>query len=423
MLVFKFGGASVKNAEAVRNVGEIIKTYNDNLVLVISAMDKITNLLETLVRSYFNRDDKLIEILAEFKTFHKKITDELFGENKLPDPIGRIYKNLEKKINRPPSKDFNFEYDQIICFGELISTAIVSHYLNSANLTSQWVDIRTNIKTDDTYREALVDWPQTEILIRKNFSFADTTRYVTQGFIGSDKKGFSTSLGREGSDFTAAILGNILNAEYVAIWKDVPGVLNADPKQLEATQKLDELSYREAIEMSHSGAKIIHPKTIKPLHNKSIPLHVKSFLNPDSDGTIIHQVNHILEFKPVFIIKENQALITLSPNDFSFIGIKDIAYVFDLLSKNHFKVNLFQQSAIDLSLVVDHPESGFEKTIGELSRFYELKYNTGLELVTIRYYTDEAIKGITKSKKVYIEQKSRRTARLVTTQIKDSVSK
>lgn len=415
MIVFKFGGASVKDAESVKNVGRIIQEYPEKMVVVVSAMGKTTNLLETLVKAYFNHDYKKAEIFGQFKKYHTEITDALFGGATLPDYIENIYMDLEDKIGSEPSGDYNFEYDQIIVFGELLSTAIVSHYLNSAGIAAKWVDIRPILKTDNSYREGVVDWETTSQNVKREFTFSGTGRYITQGFIGSDPQGFSISLGREGSDYTAAILGNILDAGYVAIWKDVPGVLNADPKQIEATEMLPELSYREAIEMSHSGAQVIHPKTMKPLHNKNIPLYVKSFLNPESDGTVIRKIDHKLELTPIYIIKENQVLITLSPNDFSFIGIRDISFVFDLLAKNRFKVNLFQQSAIDLNLVADFPETGFEKVISELSKSYEIKYNTSLRLVTIRYYTDEAIRNITIGRRVYIEQKSRRTARLVTT--------
>ena len=413
MIVFKFGGASVRDAASVRNIGKIITSYSDRLIIVVSAMGKITNLLETLVRAYYMHDEEKWEIFDRFKIYHSEIADALFGLGNLPDPIKQIYTSLENKLRTTPTQDINFEYDQIICYGELLSTTIVSQHLNAEKISTQWEDIRKCLKTDNNYREANVNWELTEVLTKATFHFKNTDRYITQGFIGSDGEGFATSLGREGSDFTGAILGNILNAKYVAIWKDVPGILNADPKQLEATRKINEMSYREAIEMSHSGAKIIHPKTIKPLHNKNIPLIVKSFLDPDSEGTVIHRISHILDLPPVFIIKSDQVLITLSPNDFSFIGIKDISVVFETLSKYRFKVNLFQQSAIDLSLVIDYPESGFEKTISELSSHYELKYNTGLELITIRYYNEEAIREITRGKKVLIEQKSRRTARLV----------
>lgn len=413
MIVFKFGGASVKDADSVRNVGKIIQGYNDNLVIVISAMGKTTNLLESLVKAYIEKDETQWDIFEKFKDFHYKIISGLFGDIKI-EPISDIIGQLDEKLRIPSSSDYDFEYDQVICYGELLSTAIVATYLNSQDIDIKWKDVRSLIKTDSNFRDASVDWQKTSKLIKGGIDFSESQRFITQGFISSDANGFSTSLGREGSDFSAAIIGNILNAEYVAIWKDVPGVLNADPKQLEATSKLDELSYREAIEMSHSGAKIIHPKTIKPLYNKKIPLHVKSFIAPQSQGTLIHSVKHTLDLLPVFIIKENQVLITLSPNDFSFIGGNDIANISEILKQYRFKINLFQQSAIDLNLVADYPGNSFQQAIGSLKKLYKVKYNTGLEMITIRYYTNDAIKKISQGKNVYIEQKSRKTARLVT---------
>ncbi len=411
--IFKFGGASVKNAEAVKNIGTILRQYPEKLVVVVSAMGKTTNLLEELVKAYFDKKGSQWEVFQEFKKFHQAITDELFGPGKAPMAIDQLYTELEHKLKTTPSLDFNFEYDQVVSYGELVSTRIVSEYLTQATIGNQWIDIRTCLKTDSHYREAKVDWLWTGQLVQKIFNFRDAQCYITQGFIGATTSNITTTLGREGSDYTAAIIGNLLNAEDVTIWKDVPGILHADPKQLEATEKMDELSYREAIEMSHSGAKVIHPKTIKPLYNKNIPLYIKSFIDPNSEGTVIHSLTHTLSLSPVYIIKENQVLITLSPNDFSFIGAEDITRVFALLASYRFKINLFQQSAIDLNLVADFPEQRFEEATEELKNRYEVKYNTRLVMVTIRYYTDEAIAWITKGKKVLLEQKSRRTARLV----------
>jgi len=413
MKIFKFGGASVKNAEAVKNIGTILSRHPEKLVVVISAMGKTTNLMEKLVRAYFEKNGNQWEFFQEFKKFHQAITDKLFGPGRVPMAIDLLYSELEHKLKTTPSLDFNFEYDQVVSYGELVSTRIVSEYLTQAKIENQWIDIRTCLKTNSQYREGLVDWQWTGQLVPEVFHFKDTLCYITQGFIGATTSNITTTLGREGSDYTAAIIGNLLNAENVTIWKDVPGILNADPKQLEATEKMDELSYREAIEMSHSGAKVIHPKTIKPLYNKNIPLYIKSFIDPNSEGTVIHSLPHALSLSPVYIIKENQVLITLSPNDFSFIGAEDIARVFALLASHRFRINLFQQSAIDLNLVADFPEQRFEEAIEELKNRYEVKYNTRLEMVTIRYYTDEAIAWIIKGKKVLLEQKSRRTARLV----------
>ncbi len=414
MKIFKFGGASVKSASAVKNVAEIIGQYNDNIVIVVSAMGKVTNLLEELVRNYFfNQKKKKQNIFNEFKNYHLAIIEELFGEGCVPERVAKLFSQLEEKTNSSPGENYDFEYDQIIYFGELFSTTIISEYFLSIKKNIHWVDVKECIKTDNLHRAANVNWELSKKSIKEVFSFSGTNLYITQGFIGSTEEGVPTSLGREGSDFTAAILGNALDAKDVTIWKDVPGVLNADPKLIQPTQKLNELSYREAIEMAHSGAKVIHPKTIKPLQNKDIPLWVKSFVDPEAEGTLIHPVGYKLELTPVYIIKQEQVLITLSPSDFSFVGIDDIQDVFTHFPGVRFRVNMFQQSAIDLNLVIDHPEFGLDDIIADLSKNYEVKYNTGLELVTIRYYTDEVVDKQIKGRKVYIEQKSRKTARLV----------
>ena len=413
MKVFKFGGASVKNADAVRNVAKIITDYSDNLVVVISAMGKITNLMESLVKAYFNNNKNAVNIFIQYKSFHIKICNELFDEGRIPKSINAIFSELENKLTHTPSLDFNFEYDQIVGFGEIVSTQIVSEYLNSINLKNSWIDIRTCLRTDNKFRDASVNWTLTEKLITQIFHFDNKKLFITQGFLGSTTSNLTTTLGREGSDFTAAILGNILNAENVSIWKDVEGVLNADPKIMKDAVKIGELSYREAIEMSYSGAQVIHPKTMKPLHNKEIPLLVKSFILPKEDGTIIHKVDHKLMLQPVFIVKENQVLITISPKDFSFISIEDINEIVQIIHKNRIKINLIQQSAIDFNLVVDYPETDMNIALKSLSGNYFALYNTGLTLHTIRHFNNEAIQKIKKDNKIYLEQNSRKTARLL----------
>ncbi|HAX97258.1 MAG TPA: aspartate kinase, partial [Prolixibacteraceae bacterium] len=274
MKVFKFGGASVKDAAGVRNVSKIISEYKDSdLVVVVSAMGKTTNLLETLVKAHFNSWDETLGIFEEFKQYHIDIAIDLFdGEDKIPTSVLGLFAEVENKLKQPPSLFFDFEYDQLICYGELISSQILSSYLESIRQPNRWIDIRGSLRTDDKYREASVNWKWTEMLIQNTFQFNEYHMYVTQGFIGSTVTNLTTSLGREGSDFTAAILASLLNAESVTIWKDVPGVLNADPKVFSDTVLLKELSYREAIEMTYSGAQVIHPKTMKPLYNKNIPL-------------------------------------------------------------------------------------------------------------------------------------------------------
>jgi aspartate kinase len=413
MKVFKFGGASVKNADAVRNIGKILNGYNENLVVVISAMGKTTDLLETLVKAYFEKNDKKWEIYGQFKNYHDEICAQLFTDGKTPDLLVEQMNELEEKLERSPSLDYNFEYDQIICFGELTSTSIISEFLKASGKINQWVDARTVIRTDDLYRDANIDWALTEEFCNETFTFTDNNLYITQGFIGSTPSNLTTTLGREGSDFTAAIIGNVLNAESVSFWKDVPGVLSADPKKMENTTKIDSLSYREAVEMTHSGAKIIHPKTMKPLHNKGIPLYVKSFLAPEDAGTVIQEIDHKIQLPPIFILREHQVLITLSPKDFSFINIEDIDRVVNFLIENRVKVTLMQQSAIDLNLVLDGQEADWDWLMQELSPYYTLRYNTGLTLITIRHYTEEVLDWMVKEKDIYLEQHSRLTARML----------
>jgi aspartate kinase len=413
MKVFKFGGASVKSAEAVRNLAGILNRYQENLVVVISAMGKTTDLLESLVKAYFNKNNQKWEIFRQFKTYHLEICEQLFGGGKTPQNVLSIIGELETKLGRLASLDYDFEYDQIVSYGELVSTRIVSDFLNEGGKQNLWVDIRNCIRTDDMYRDAAIDWELTAELSEQTFTFDDQNMYVTQGFIGSTPASLTTTLGREGSDYTAAILGNVLNAESVSFWKDVPGVLSADPKKMDGATKIDALSYREAVEMTHSGAKIIHPKTMKPLHNKNIPLYVKSFLAPDDPGTVIHEIDHKIQLPPIFIIREHQVLITLSPKDFSFINIEDIDRVVNFLVENRVKVTLMQQSAIDLNLVLDAAEADWDWLMEELKPYYSVRYNTGLTLITIRHYTEETLDWMVKEKDIYLEQHSRLTARML----------
>ena len=413
MKVFKFGGASVKDAGSVKNVAQILRLHNEKLIVVVSAMGKTTDLLETLARAYFDGSETVWAIFKQFKNNHLEICNELFGETEIPESILSFFSELESKLQKNPSLDYNFEYDQIVSFGELVSTRIVSEYLNKAEIINQWVDVRNCIRTDDVFRDASVEWGLTEELSQEVFRFKDHDLYVTQGFIGSTTSNLTTTLGREGSDFTAAILGNVLNAGNVTFWKDVPGVLSADPKKSAVTEQINTLSYREAVEMTHSGAKIIHPKTMKPLHNKGIPLYVKSFIEPDGGGTVIEEIDHRIDLPPIFILKENLVLITLSAKDFSFISIEDIERVTNFLLENRVKVTLMQQSAIDLNLVIDAPETNLKEIFDELTVFYSVRYNTDLTLITIRHYTEENLDQIVKEKDIYLEQHSRLTARML----------
>jgi aspartate kinase len=413
MKVFKFGGASVSSAPAIKNVTSILAMYPGKKVMVISAMGTTTNQLELLVRAYYKKDKKMAEILQQIKAYHEQIIKELKIEEANLKPVHNLLALLEERLTRVPSLHFDYEYDQLVCFGELISTAIVSAYLNQNGVPNKWVDVRDSLRTDETYREAIVDWKWSAMLVNNNFTFKDVDLCVTQGFIGSTTTNQTTTLGREGSDFTAAILANLLNAESVTIWKNVPGVLNADPTDFTDTEKLEVLSYKEAIELSYSGAKVIHPKTIKPLRNKNIPLFVRPFDFPEQAGTVIKEVDYQLDLVPVYILKKKQALITLSPDDFSFVGIDVLSEVFSFFKANRIKVNLIQQSAIDLSLCVDEPEVGLESLVMELRKQFDVRYNTGLVLATIRFYNDESLTKIRNGREVLMEQKSRRTVRMV----------
>ncbi|MGQ7868008.1 aspartate kinase [Sunxiuqinia sp. sy24] len=413
MKIFKFGGASVSSASAIQNAASIIERFPGQKVIVVSAMGNTTNELEELVKSYFNKGKKSLEVFQRISDYHAGIIADLgLGEDDLGQ-VKQLFALLNQRLSESPSLNFDYEYDQMVCYGELISTAIISAYLNKRGLKNQWMDIRQSLRTDDTHREALVDYKWSEMLINNNFTFKDVDLYITQGFIGSTNTNQTTTLGREGSDFTAAILGNLLNAESVTIWKNVPGVLNADPVDFQDTVKLEELSYKEAIELAYSGAKVIHPKTIKPLRNKRIPLLVRPFDFPDQAGTMIHDVDHQLDLVPIFILKKKQALITLSPSDFSFIGIDQLSEVFSLFKKRRIKVNLIQQSAIDLSLCIDEPEVGLESLVMELRKEFDVLYNTDLILATIRFYNNDAMTKMKQDRQLFLEQKSRRTARLV----------
>ena len=414
MRVFKFGGASVKDASGVKNLASIVSASGGKLVIVVSAMGKMTNAFEELIRYYFKKDEKKWEQLALIKNYHNQILDELFdSRDAIYSEIDSLFFRIEDRLDRIPSRDFNFEYDQFIGYGELLSTKIVSAYLNKTGIKNQWVDIRFSLKTDNRWREASIDWDVSEKLVKETFSFDDEIIYLTQGFIGATLSDLTTSLGREGSDYTAAILGSILGAEKVEVWKDVPGILNADPQYFADPVKIDEMSYREAVELTFFGAKVIHPKTIKPLYNSKIPLHVRSFVDPESSGTIIGPMQE-KDYKnsvPVFVLKIRQVLITLSQPDFSFMDEESLAWVFEIFHELNMKINLIQLSALNLSVSIDVPEHGIMELIEKLSEQFEVKYNDGLSLITIRHYTPEAIEKEISHRTVYVEQKTRRIAR------------
>jgi aspartate kinase len=413
MKVFKFGGASIKNAEAVRNVGLILSRYsNDNLIVIVSAMGKTTNLLEKAIHNYWN-EVSTTEILNEFKEFHNLIISDL--ELSSLESINNFYKKLEEKLNSKKSDNFHFEYDQIICFGELLSTTILFEYLNKNTQHIEWLDARSIVKTDSKWCEAKVDWLKTEnqynTKVKIKFD-ANCKTIITQGFIGATTEGLTTSLGREGSDFSAAIFAFISNSENVTIWKDVPGMLNADPRIFNGTILLKQISFREAIELAYFGASVIHPKTIQPLKNKEIPLYIKSFLNPDSKGTVIQSSMEYDSKVASYIFKSNQVLLSLIPKDFSFVVEDNLKEIFGILSDLNIRVNLMQNSAVSFSFLTDD-KYNLDELLNLLSPDYSVKYNKNVELLTIRHYNDDTIGRLTQGKTIILEQKTRQTARLV----------
>jgi aspartate kinase len=413
MKVFKFGGASVKDANAVKNVATILNRFpNENIIVVISAMGKITNALEQLTDAYFFKKGDATSVLSEIKNYHFDILNQLFENKNHPiyDELNNTFVELEWAIEDEPTHEYNHEYDQIVSMGEIISTKIVSAYLNEKNIKNEWLDVRGIIQTDNTYREGRVDWQLTQQLSSKLSQSKGV--FITQGFIGGTSENFTTTLGREGSDYTAAILAFTCNAESVTIWKDVPGVLNADPKWFDETKKLEQISYQDAIELAYYGATVIHPKTIKPLQNKKIPLYVKSFIHPEEKGTVINELQSPLPI-PCFIFKVNQVLISISPKDFSFIIEENLSDIFNLFAEKQVKVNVMQNSAISFSISVDNDERKLPDLIQTLQKQYRVLYNDNLELITIRYYDQATIERVTIDKKVLLEVKSRNTVQLV----------
>ena len=417
MQVFKFGGASVKDSDGIKNVAEVLKQFpNDKLCVVISAVGKTTNSLEQLTKAFFYKTAKAEDILGEIKNAHHLICLQLFenSNHQIFTDIDNAFVELHWAIEDEPTHSYDFEYDQIVSIGEVLSTKIVSAYLNDVGIPNKWVDARGIIQTDNTYREGKVDFDLTEALAKKQIEtqLKSNRIVVTQGFIGGTSENFTTTLGREGSDYTASILAYCLNAKNVTIWKDVSGVLNADPKWFEVTQKNDELSYQDAIELTYYGATVIHPKTIKPLQNKQIPLYVKSFLNPKESGTVIKGNDKRLQI-PSYIFKPNQILISIQPKDFSFIAENNLSDIFELFSTQSVKINLMQLSAISFSVCCDEDETKIATLISDLQKSFKVLYNKGLELMTVRYYTQETIDTLSNNKLVLLEQRSRFTVQMV----------
>ncbi|CDT33512.1 aspartate kinase [Sphingobacterium faecium] len=420
MQVFKFGGASVKDAESVKNSAYIISKYKVGaLLVVVSAMGKTTNLLEDVTKAYYHNTGEAFEMLEKAKVFHFNILSDLFEDHNHPifDEIANCFVEIEWILEEEPQDSFDYLFDQIVSTGEIVSSKILAAYLNHIGVNSKWLDARNYIMTDNTYTEAQVNWEKTEAIIQAEIPHI-LQEYVgiTQGFIGSTSENFTTTLGREGSDYSAAIFAACLDAQHVTIWKDVPGVLNADPKWFEKTELIPELSYTDAIELTYYGATVIHPKTIKPLQNKNIQLNVRSFLNPEVPGTKIKSTNVSLPV-PSFIFKVNQILISISPRDFSFIVEDNLRDIFNLFHQFRIKLNMMHNSAINFSVAVDDTGQNIIDVLEELKKKFKVNIETGLELITIRYYNQETINRVLVNKEVISELKDTYTCQLLVKKI------
>lgn len=417
MQIFKFGGASVKDSDSIKNVAHIIQKFNGSPTLVVvSAIGKTTDRLEAITKKYYNnnREEAFVELEA-LKREYRILINTLFQTEDHPiyDDIFNTFVEVEWILEEDPQDPYDYLFDQIVSLGELISSKVLATYLEYSNLNVKWVDARDYILTDNHYREANVDWEKTEEKIRLEIpSILDETIIVTQGFIGSTSENFTTTLGREGSDYTAAIFASCLNARSVTIWKDVPGVLNADPKWFDKTELIPELSYTDAIELTYYGATVIHPKTIKPLQNKKISLHVKSFIQPDEAGTIIRTTNQMLPV-PSFIFKVNQIQLNIQPRDFSFILEDNLSHIFQLCHQNRIKINMMHNTAIRFSISVDDTGENVQNFIDELKKRYKVDYLNDLELITIRYYNQETVDRVLVGKEVIQQLKDNYTCQML----------
>lgn len=418
MRVFKFGGASVKDAVAVRNVAEILERFrSDKLLVIVSAMGKTTNALELLASAYYKQDTEQVwKQYKVVKDFHDAIISDLLDDKKynIYDEIDNQFVELESLLEQKPEGTYDYIYDQIVSFGEIISTRIVSSYLKENGFSNRWIDARNFIFTSGPHRAANVLWDETEEIIKKRLKpIVEKQIVMTQGFIGKATNALSATLGREGSDYTAAIMAYCLDAEGVTIWKDVKGVMNADPKRMPDAVKIDELSYNVAIELAYYGATVIHPKTIQPLKSKNIPLYVKSFVNPEAEGTVVSNAAQDETELPFFIFKQNQALVKISTKDFSFIVEDNLKNIFSILSEKRIAVNLMQNSAISFSLCVNDDAEKLAELEEALQHQYKIKITNGAELITVRNHTPAAMQKAIGDKKLLLEQKTEKVLQMV----------
>ncbi len=419
MKVFKFGGGVLKTSKDAFQLLKILNQYKDEeLIIVISAFNKVTSKFEQLLNTFFSENKFNTELFEDLKSFHLTFSNEVFqAKTNITEKINLIFDEIETIFSETLSSNYHFEYDRITSYGEILSSLIIYEFLKSEDINCRSEDIREIIITDSAHREAKVDWDKTVKNIQKNCLPGKNRICITQGFIASDQKGNTTTLGREGSDFTASVLAYAVDAEEVIFWKEVDGIYNADPNKTDDYILLPRLSYKESLEQVFYGAKILHPKTIKPLQNKKIPVSVKSFYKPDTQGTFVTDISEFSKDfypeKPIFIIKDNQILISVSTSDFSFISEDNLGKIFLMLSKHRIKVNLMQASAISFSVCVTNDEFKISGFIKELKKYFKILYNDNLKLITIRHYDDDAINKMIRGKNVILSQLSRRTARYV----------
>ncbi len=418
MKVFKFGGASVNSVERVQNLGKILEFYkNDQLLIVISAMGKTTNALEKVAEAFFNREkQQALDLFEGVKNQHLSFAKYLLVRNYLAceEQLRNFFTEVEWMLHDTPVREYDYYYDQVVCSGELMSTAIISAYLNEIGLKNTWIDVRDIIRTDDNFRDAAIDWNYTGAQVEETIKplYQSAPFVITQGFIGSTDENESTTLGREGSDYTAAVFANLLDATEQTIWKDVEGVMNADPKEFPEATLIKELNYDEVIEMAYYGAQVIHPKTIKPLQNKGIPLHVKCFLDPTLEGTVIHKKN-LTGLPPIIVLKPQQALVHLHSKDFSFVGEKPVASLYTLFSELRIKPNLIQTGAVTIQICIDDRADKIEKLALAASDLFDVQVEKGLRLLTIRHYNDAITQKLTGTSTVKLKQQSPETVQVV----------
>lgn len=418
--IYKFGGASVKDADGIRNLQHILSLHNgeEKLVVVISAMGKTTNLMEQILDAWYYNKEELSQLCQTLKINHYQVAYDLGGNSaEIIAQLNRFFDKLMQILSEGHSDNYDFDYDRIVSFGEYLSTTIISVFLNQMGVHNHWVDACKIIRTDNTYREGRVNWEVTSQEVKKQVETIEQTDnskpiIITQGFIAGTSEKLRTTLGREGSDYTAAIIAYSLDAKDVTIWKDVPGLLNADPKLFPDAVKLDAIPYREAIELSYYGASVIHPKTLKPLRDKQIPLYVKSFFQPEEPGSIIKMMKEQTKI-PSFIVKKDQILLTIFPKDFSFIAEENLTEIFQSFTECRIKINLMQSSALSFSVCIDNKPQRFQSLKSLLSKNYNIKYNDKVELITIRHYNKESIKKVLQNRTPILEQKSRTTLQLI----------